>query len=306
MPTPARLVLFSILVLGFLPGGSEAAIPVFDADRAWEHLEKQVSFGPRDPGSEGHAACLDWMLEHLREHADAVRPHSFVFADPYSDRTIQATNVLASFRPELEPRIAIAAHWDTRPRADRDPDPARRDEPILGANDGGSGTAVLLALAEILAENPPPVGVDLLLFDAEDWGEEGDPDHYLIGSRRYVQDHPRYRPRALVLLDLVGDADLNIPMEAYSLQAAPSLTRMVFQRAMALGLPAFSPVRGPAVLDDHVPFLQAGIPAVNLIDFDYPQWHTTADTLDACSPESLDQLGTLVLHLLWRDFAVER
>lgn len=303
-----RRFLAALAVAGVLApiGSARAAVPAFDADRAWAHLEKQVSFGPRMPGSEGHRACLDWMLEHLREHADTVEPHVFVFDDPYSDAAIQATNIRASFRPELEPRIAIAAHWDTRPRADRETDPERAAQPILGANDGGSGTAILLALAEIFAENPPPVGVDLLFFDAEDWGEEGDPEHYLIGSKRFVRDFPRYRPRALVLLDLVGDADLTIPMEGYSLQLAPSLTRMVFQRAMALGLPAFVPERGQPVYDDHVPFLQAGIPAVNLIDFDFPAWHTLDDTLDACSPESLGQVGTLVVHVLWEDFAAGR
>ena len=282
-----------------------AAVPAFDVERAWSYLEAQLEFGPRVPGTPEHQACANWMISSLREYADEVLPHVFVFDDPYSDRNIQATNVRASFRPGLEPRIAIAAHWDTRPRADRD-DPEVAHLPIPGANDGGSGTAILLALAEILAENPPPVGVDLLFFDAEDWGQEGDPQHYLIGSRRFVADFPRYRPRALVLLDLVGDADLRIPMEGYSLQAAPSLTRMVFERAMALGLPAFEPVRGQAVLDDHVPFLQAGIPAVNLIDFDYPYWHTLEDTLDKCSRDSLDQVGTLVLHLLWEDFAAGR
>lgn len=306
MRRPILAVLLA-LVAGLVPArASASAVPAFDADAAWAYLVAQVDFGPRVPGTPEHAACATWMLEVLRERADVVQPHVFVFDDPYGDENVQATNIRASFRPELEPRIAIGAHWDTRPRADRDPDPARVDEPILGANDGASGVAVLLALADLFAQTPPPVGVDLLFFDAEDWGEEGDPDHYLIGSRRFVQDHPRYRPRALVLLDLVGDADLRIPMEAYSLQAAPQLTSMVFQRAMALGLPAFDPVRGPAVLDDHVPFLQAGVPAINLIDFDYPHWHTTADTVDKCSPDSLDQVGRLVVGLLWMDFAAGR
>lgn len=303
---PAAVVGLLLVLSGVAPSPATAGpVPAFDADRAWEHLKTQVEFGPRVPGTPGHAACLSWMLERLRARADEVQPHVFVFDDPYSDENVQATNIRASFRPELEPRIAIAAHWDTRPRADQDT-PENHDTPIPGANDGASGVAVLLALADLFAENPPPVGVDLLFFDAEDWGKEGDPDHYLLGSRRFVQDHPRYRPRALILLDLVGDADLRIPMEGYSLQAAPALTQMVFQRAMVLGLPAFDPVRGGAVLDDHVPFLQAGVPAVNLIDFDYPYWHTLEDTVDKCSPDSLRQVGELVVALLWLDFAAGR
>ena len=279
-----------------------AAVPDFDQSAAWQYLVAKVEFGPRVPGTAAHRACLDWMLGHLRERADRVIPHSFVVQDPYSDQRLQLTNVHASFRPELTERIAFAAHWDTRPRADMDT-PEHADQPIPGANDGASGVAVLLALADALRDHPPPIGVDLLFFDGEDWGKEGDPQYYLLGSKRFVQDFPRYRPRALILFDLVGDADLNIPMEGYSLRAAPELTRLVFDRAQSLGLSAFEPVPGPAVLDDHIPFLQARIPAVNLIDFDYPYWHTLEDTPDKCSPASLGQVGTLALHLLFVDFA---
>lgn len=298
-----RPCLVGVLLLLLAAAPSRAQIPEFDESAAWEYLVAQVEFGPRVPGSDAHRACLDWMLEHLRKTADRVVPHSFVMQDPYSEARLQLTNVQASFRPELDDRIAIGAHWDTRPRADMDTS-ENADQPIPGANDGASGVAILLALADLLAETPPTVGVDLLFFDGEDWGMEGDPAHYLLGSRRFVQDFPRYRPRALVLLDLVGDADLSIPMEGYSLRAAPSLTRMVFERAQILGLSAFEPVEGRAVMDDHIPFLQARIPAVNLIDFDYPPWHTLADTPDKCSPESLDQVGTLVVHLIFEDFAV--
>lgn len=306
MPTTRSVLPMLLLLVGGVlatPGaGSAQAVPEFDREAAWEYLLAQLEFGPRAPGTEGHRACGNWLIEVLRERADRVLPHTFVVEDPYSDQNLQLTNIRASFRPELDDRIALGAHWDTRPRADRDA-PENHHLPIPGANDGGSGVAILLAVADALAENPPPIGVDLILFDGEDWGKEGDPQHYLLGSRRFVRDFPRYRPRALVLLDLVGDADLNIPMEGYSLQAAPALTRMVFQRAVALGLDAFDPVQGRAVLDDHVPFLQARIPAVNLIDFDYPHWHTLEDTADKCSPESLWQVGTLVLHLLFDDFA---
>jgi hypothetical protein len=301
MRTPIRAALLTLVLLAALPPRA-AAVPSFDRDAAWAYLEAQLEFGPRAPGTEGHAACADWMLEVLRARADRVTPHGFVWDDPYSDQRLELLNIKASFRPELDTRIAVAAHWDTRPRADRD-SASVAHLPIPGANDGGSGTAVLLALADVLSENPPPIGVDLLFFDAEDWGKEGDPQYYLVGSRRFVRDFPRYRPNALVLLDLVGEKGVRIPMEGYSLRQAPQLTRLVFRRAASLGLPAFEPVPGQAVLDDHVPFLRAGIPAVNLIDFDYPYWHTLQDTLDKCSPESLEQMGTLVLHLIWLDFA---
>ena len=127
------------LALAVLPSGASAStVPDFDVELAWEYLEAQLEFGPRVPGTEEHAACADWMLGLLRERADEVVPHVFVFDDPYSDQNIQATNIRASFRPGVEPRIAIGAHWDTRPRADRD-DPEVAHLPIPGANDGGSG-----------------------------------------------------------------------------------------------------------------------------------------------------------------------
>jgi hypothetical protein len=278
-----------------------APAQAFDQEAAWGYLLEQVEFGPRDPGSPGHEACLDWMIDHLRGRADRVEPHTFVMADPYSGRSLRLTNVKASFRPEAATRVAFAAHWDTRPRADREVPPV--DEPILGANDGASGVAVLLALADELAENPPPIGVDLILFDGEDYGVEGDLDNYLLGSRRFVEDFPRYRPGALVLVDMVGRKGLRIPMEANSLAAHPVLTRVVFNRALSLGLDAFDPVPGPAVYDDHIPFLERGIPAIDLIDMDFPEWHTLADTPDVCDPDSLGQVGRLLVALIHEDFA---
>jgi hypothetical protein len=298
--------LFPLVILAVASSALPACAktPAFDQDRAFELLEKQVAFGARVPGSEAADAMLEWMLGHLREQGAQVTPHSFRIVDPYDDeRRIRLTNVKASFRPEATRRIALAAHWDCRPAADRDPDPAKRLQPVPGANDAASGVAVLLTLAEIFASQAPPLGVDLLFFDGEDYGREGDPDHYLLGSRRFVVDFARYRPEALILLDMVGDADLSIPMEGFSLRNASDLTRRVFNAAQRLGLPAFVPQEGPALLDDHVPFLRAGIPAVNLIDFDYGAWHTTADLPGRCSPESLGQVGRLLLALLFEDFA---
>ncbi len=273
------------------------AAPKFDAQRAWSHMETQLSFGSRAPGREGHERCLGWMRATLDSLADRVQVHSFSMEDPYGEGRLELTNLRAVYRPEARTRIALAAHWDTRPFADRDPE--HPDRPLPGANDGASGVAVLMELARVFAEHRPPVGVDLLFFDGEDYGREGDPDHYLLGSRRFVQDHPEYRPRALILLDMVGDRDLRIPYERYSATMAPHLARAVFDRARALGLPAFVPVMGAPILDDHMPFLNAGIDALDLIDFDYAPWHTLADDLDACSPQSLEQVGILLVSLVY-------
>jgi hypothetical protein len=298
-----RFTASTLLVLGLAtPSPPTARAERFDGERAMEYLTQQVEFGPRAPGSAAHDQCLDWLLEQFGKRADRVRAHRFEIQDPYGPGTLGLANVHAAFRPELSDRIALGAHWDSRPRADRQAG-GSLEEPIPGANDGASGVAVLLALADRLAEDPPSMGVDLLLFDAEDYGREGDLDHYLIGSRRFVADHPDYRPRAFILVDMVGDKDLRIPLELYGRRAAPELTKLVFERAMAMGLPAFDPVPGAAVYDDHVPFLERGIPAVNLIDFEYPYWHTLEDLPERCSADSLEQVGSLLLALLRVDLA---
>lgn len=275
----------------------------FDEEAAWGYLLQQVGFGPRNPGSQGHEDCLNWMLEHLRATADEVEPHTFVLPDPYGGDPLRLTNLIARFQPEAEVRVAFAAHWDTRPRADREIPPAM-ETPIVGANDGASGVAVLLALADWLAEARPSLGVDLVFFDGEDYGVEGDHANYLLGSQRFAADFPGWRPAALVLLDMVGDKDLRITMEGYSRQYSPALLQVVFNRALALGLDAFEPVAGIPVHDDHVPFLQRGIAAIDLIDMEYEAWHTLADTPEACDPSSLGQVGRLAVALIQEDFAL--
>src|SRR5690606_7161869 len=181
----------------------EVEAPPFDGQAAFALLERQVEFGPRVPGSPGHAAQLAWMEEYLRERADTVILQHF---DHRAKRggTIRMTNVFARFRPELPDRVLFLAHWDTRPTADNDPDPSRRNEPILGANDGASGVAVLLQLADVLSRHSPPIGVDLLFTDGEDFG----PDEMYLGATYFAANPvpgPGYRPLYGVLVDMVGD-----------------------------------------------------------------------------------------------------
>ena len=289
----------ALLVLA-LPAAAAAAPPVFPADEAWSYLEAQVAMGPRHPGSPGHARCAAWLATRLGEWGYALEEHRFRVPDPYAPvDTLRLVNFRARLPGAAGPILALAAHWDTQPWAQRDPDPARRNEPILGANDGASGVAVLLAVARLCAASPPPRRVEFLFFDGEDYGRMGHREGYLLGSRRFVRDHPGYRPELLVLLDMVGGRDLRLPMEQNSLRGArPQLTAL-YDLAADLGLSAFEARPGHDVYDDHVPFLEAGIPAVNLVDLDYPQWDTTADLPAACSPASLAQVGTLLLHYLY-------
>jgi glutaminyl-peptide cyclotransferase len=201
----------------------------------------------------------------------------------------------------------LGAHYDTRPVCDRDADPEHRSTPLTGANDGASGVAVLLHLMEILGRNLPPGGVDFLFFDGEDSGLSGDSSGFCLGSRHLAATCRDFgnplsqgTPRGLIVLDMVGKKNLQIPMEAYSLVNAPEWTESVFERAEQLGLEAFIRQRGPAIYDDHVPFMEIGIPAVDLIDFDFPQWHTTGDTPDICSISSLNEVGRLMLDIIYK------
>jgi glutaminyl-peptide cyclotransferase len=291
-------------------GGSDAAdtpvqrvAPPFDAGRAFGYLREQVGFGPRVPGSEGHRAQLEWMRSFLAERADTVVVQPFTYTTTGGE-ILRLTNLFARFRPELEDRILLVAHWDTRPRADQSPDPAARARPIAGANDGASGVAVLLELANLFAQKPPPVGVDLLLVDGEDYGPTGD-DMYL-GAKHFARNQPPgYRPLYGVLLDMVGDQDPRFPVEGNSQQMAPEVVQRVWGVARELGYgDVFPTTPGYYIEDDHIPLNQAGIRTVDVIDFDYGPgnryWHTAEDTLDKTSAESLRMVGEVVAELVYR------
>lgn len=280
--------------------------PDFSGERAFVHVERQVAFGPRLPGSEAHRQARAYFLDTLGAHADRVVEQPFTYTTPDSVHTFTGTNIVASFNlePERGRRVLLAAHYDSRPTADQDPDPARRSEPVPGANDGASGVAVLLELARHLGQHPLSIGVDIVLFDLEDLGEADRTDStgvpFAIGSEMFVAANPQYRPAWGVLLDMVGDANLRIPQEAYSLRYARPVLERVWAAAERVGAASFLDVLGPAVYDDHVPFLRQGIPVVDLVHAPFPPyWHTTADTPDKLSPASLEEVGTVLIELLY-------
>lgn len=205
-------------------------------------------------------------------------------------------NVIGEFNwKDADTRVALFAHWDTRPTADQEEDPALQKKPILGADDGASGVAVLLELARVLKANPLPknVGVRLVLIDGEDLGP--DSNEMYLGSIVYAKSAA---PRGDygILLDMIGDKDLQVPMEPNSLAMAERLTRAIYAHAKEVGLASTFPAVEYkwAIEDDHLPLIQAGIPTVDLIDFDYPSWHRVTDTVDKCSPESLGKVGKLL------------
>jgi len=270
----------------------------FDGKRAFRDLEKQVAFGPRPPGSPAHESLLRYLVAYFEPLAEQVRLQPFTHPGRGGESEIRLNNVIVEFRPELPRRVMLAAHWDTRPFADEDPDPANRSLPIPGANDGASGVAVLMELARCLASDPPPVGVDLVLFDGEDWGESGHLEDYFLGSRYFAAHLGGYRPEFALVLDMIGDKDLSIYREVYSDRSARWLVDMVWNKARELGLSAFIDAPGLAIQDDHLPLIEAGLAAIVIIDFDYPYWHTVHDTPDKCSPASLEAVGKLVLAVI--------
>jgi len=285
-------------------------VPYFDGGQAFRLLEEQVALGPRCPGSAGHAAIVRFLKEYLEPRSHQLTIQSTSQDHPYEEGPLAIINVLARFNPTARKHVLLLAHYDTREIADLDPDPENRSRPIPGANDGASGVAVLLTLADIFARDPPPIGVDLLFVDAEDMGRSGDLDNFALGTKAFL---PRMnellggtRPQYAVLVDMVGDADLDLPMEYNSWRDARKLVLRIWQLAEDLGYSQFQFKMGPAVYDDHVPFLEAGIPAVDIIDFDYSDagvnyWHTLEDTPDKCSSESLEAVGTVLTTLIYTE-----
>ncbi len=295
---------FLALLVGLATGASCGAkrvlpAPEPDAARAFRDLEAQVRCGPRVPGSPGVECCRRYILDALRPYAARVASQAFAVADPYGTDSLRLVNLQANFYVDRPARVLLAAHYDTRPRSDQD-SLALRDQPCPGANDGASGVAVLLEIARILATWDPGIGVDLVFFDGEDYGKESDLAAYCLGAKAFAASMGSYRPRALILVDMVGDRDLRIPIEGNSARAAPWLVNAVFSTAESLGVRQFVRTTGPALYDDHYPFLQAGIPSLDLIDFDYPAWHTTRDLPDQCSPQSLAAVARVVLNSLPR------
>ncbi|MCK4577211.1 MAG: M28 family peptidase [Candidatus Marinimicrobia bacterium] len=293
-----------------LPGSLvRAQAPFFDGEQAYSLLIKQVAMGPRNPGSEGHAAITAFLRDYLSSRAEDVVIQSGYRRHPYSSDTLTITNIIGRFNMAAVDRVLLLAHYDTRDQADLDPDSALRSQPIPGANDGASGVAVLLTLADLMATQLPRIGVDLLFTDAEDMGRSGDLANFCLGAKLFVGEMESLlggRPRYAVLLDMIGDADLSLPIEYHSWRDARQLVMRIWQLAQDLGYEQFNFEHGPAIYDDHIPFLEAGIPAVDIIDFDYGDgeqsyWHTMADTPDKCSPESLAAVGTVVATLIYTE-----
>jgi hypothetical protein len=287
----------------------QSGLPEFSGAETFKLLKQQVAFGPRVPGTDAHERGLDFILQNLAGKADTVIRCDFNI-NGYNSETLALTNIIARFRKDSQARILIAAHWDSRPHADKAPDEKDRTKPVPGANDGASGTAVLLHLAGLLAIKAPSVGVDLLFIDGEDYGRDGDETMFCLGAKYFAgTKQPDYKPLFGILLDLVGDKEAEFLEEEFSRQYAPDVVKLVWNEAARLSLSHFRQAAGPGIYDDHVTInTTGGIKMIDIIDGALvgqntatprrKYWHTTNDLPIQCSDETLGQVGTLLMHII--------
>lgn len=291
--------------------------PMFSGDSAWHAVEKQVSFGPRVPGSPAHAACADWLVGKFKSYgAEVVVQEAKVTL--YDGTLIPMKNIIAKYQPEKNNRILLMAHWDSRPFADHDNDPAKRDLPIAGANDGGSGVGVLLEIARSLHMQATPLGIDLILFDVEDYGApshrkvESKPEFWCLGSQYWARNPhvAGYFARFGILLDMVGAPNATFPMEEVSRFYAQSVLDKVWTAGSDMGYGRFfSFEKTPQLIDDHRYINEIiGIPSIDIIQIDPSMdnsfgsyWHTQSDNMSNISKETLAAVGKAVQRVIYAE-----
>ena len=294
-----RFSLFTSLLLGCQSSPPPREI---DGQAALQYARTQVDFGPRIPGTDGHRRMKGWLDSLARSRADSVVIQDWIHVSKAGD-SLPLRNVLARFNPAASRRLLFLAHWDTRPKADADTG-ARAGQPVPGANDGASGVAVLLAMADALRKQPPTIGVDLLFVDGEDYGIFSEEVDVLLGSKRYAANPVEPRPEYAVLLDMVGAKGSLFRKEGNSVTAAPNVVDMVWKTASRIGYGnLFRNETGSAITDDHVPFHQAGIRAIDVItefgqSSSFPYWHTIDDTVDKLSADTLAAVGNVMMALV--------
>jgi len=281
--------------------------PFMNEDSILLYVQKQLVCGPRNPGSNGHSSCKEFLINFLKTKADTAFLQTF--SSMVYGRTYEMSNIVASFSPDKKDRILLCAHWDSRPFADEDETPSKRTLPILGANDGASGVAVLLEMARTLSINKPNIGIDIILFDGEDLGLSGDLNGFFQGSRFASKNYPLPKPKYGILLDLVGDKQAEFRYEPLSQQAHSVLVDNIWSIAKERGSPYFIHETGNSVSDDHVMLNEQGIRTINIIDVNLvgnissnprrTYWHTSRDILDNLSMQTMSDVGNVLLDFLF-------
>ncbi len=296
----AAVLAHAITAAVLASGCGAGSAPVGSIDSAMVHVEKQLSYGPRVPGSPARDHAARYLARTLERYGARVSLQSFAVDDPYSEQPLRLINIVASFAPDRKKRMLLCSHYDSRPWADQEADSTLWSRPVPGAVDGAASTAALVEVARVLGQRAPhDHGVDIVLFDGEDYGRQGDLEHYLLGSKHFVSTLEGYRPSGVILLDMVGGKGTRIRRESMSKERSGPLVDYVFARAAALGLDYFEAVDGTPVYDDHVPFLQVGIPAIDLFGYDYPAWHTTRDDVSQIDRDKLGQVITLLVDIVY-------
>lgn len=298
--------------------------PAFDADSAYAYIAQQVAFGPRVPNTAAHVKGGDYLVAKLKQFGFAVTEQKFQ-TKTWDGKTLNARNIIGSLNPQATKRIVLASHWDSRPQADQDTTVADRDDPVLAANDGASGVGVLLELARTIQQSKqkPTVGIDIVFFDAEDWGdgekavgdkEPGSDFDYIgfcLGSRHWAKNPhlPGYKAYYGILLDMVGAKGATFAKEGYSMQYAPSIVNQVWQTASQLGYSQyFVDTPGGAITDDHIaPNLIAKIPMIDIIHTNpqtggfFHAWHTNEDTMENIDRGTLKAVGQTLTQTLYNE-----
>lgn len=280
----------------------------FSGDNAYNLVKTQCDFGPRVPGTPAHSKCAQWLEQSLSETCDTVIVQE-AQVTTFDGKTLNIKNFIGSFNPASDNRILLLAHWDCRPWADNDPAPAKRKEPVMGANDAASGVAVLLELAHIMKDNRPNIGIDILLVDAEDWGENENEDSWALGTQ-YWAKNPHvagYTARFGILLDMVGAKGARFGKEIMSMQYAPSIVNEVWNIARESGYGNyFDSNLGGAITDDHIVVNKMGIQCIDIIDTRqdsdtgfFAGWHTIDDTLHWIDKGVLKAVGQTVANVIY-------
>jgi hypothetical protein len=291
-------------------------VPVFNADSAYQYTANQVAFGPRVPNTPAHVACGNYLSGELKRFgAEVIQQEATLYL--VDNTPIRIKNIIGSFQPAEKNRILLFAHWDSRPYADNDPNRENWAKPIDGANDGAGACAVLLEIARQIAANQPTVGLDIIFFDAEDWGMSGswlNNGHYgdwCMGSKYWAQHPhlPNYTAKYGILLDMVSAPNAQFHYELYSLQYARKVVQKVWETAQAIGYGAyFVSEEGGGIVDDHVEVIKyRKFPCIDIIQYDRTDsgfgayWHTLDDTMDNVSKETLKAVGQTLLHVLYHE-----
>lgn len=287
-------------------------VPVFDADSAYLYTGKQVDFGPRVPNTKGHVACGEYLAKQLEAFGAKVT-NQYADLVAFDGTLLKARNIIGSYKPESKKRIALFAHWDTRPWADNDADKKNHRTPVLGANDGASGVGVLLEMARLIQQQQPELGIDIIFLDAEDYGESSNDDSWGLGAQHWAR-HPHvegYNARYGILLDMVGGKNATFFKESYSIKFAPDVTKKVWKKANELGYGRFFINEdGGQITDDHV-FINriANIKTIDIVP-NHPEceqssfgptWHTVNDNMDNIDRSTLKAVGQTVLDVIYNE-----